>query len=386
MWWSNLSIQRKISIGLVLFLSILILWFQFRQRQVIQELPNDIQEAQNMKRQWDLMALNGNVEPLPQRVSNAGHGFKEGFGIFTSQETDMANELAAVSTPLGGSGSIHNYNPKTSGNYPIKEYLIKSSYNSASTGKFMNADMIKYVLSRGCRLLDFQLYYDTTANSVMVSSFLPDNTTKTVKKDLPLGDALNTISQYGFSGPSPNLGDPLFLQFRFNTSNQYGVSNYADEMTATVAALLESRLTNRFYQSKVDMKTPIGDLMGKYVIISDRAIKDKSGTDLVNIYLGRGQFPLFTSRDVDNYLTSTLTIQNDGVTSNTTMIKIVSPLTSDKKNLAATRIMNDYGAQIVEEMYYVVDKGLTDYETMFYNFGTAFVPLYMAKEYFANIK
>ena len=38
---------------------------------------------------------------------------------------------------------------------PIKDYCIKSSYNSATTGKTVNKKMIQYVLSRGCRFLDF---------------------------------------------------------------------------------------------------------------------------------------------------------------------------------------------------------------------------------------
>ena len=170
MWWSSMSIQRKISIGLVLFLSMLILWFQFRQREVISKLPSNVEEAQNMKRQWDLMAQNGHIEPLPARNNRVFSATQEGFGIFTSKETDMANELAKVSTPLGGEGTIRTYNVKTIGDLPVKEFIIKSAFNAACTGNYMNTDMIKYVLSRGCRLLDFQLYYDTNTQNVMVSS------------------------------------------------------------------------------------------------------------------------------------------------------------------------------------------------------------------------
>jgi Phosphatidylinositol-specific phospholipase C, X domain len=362
----------------------LILWFQFRQRQVISKLPSNIQEAQIMKREWDLMAMNGSVAPLPSR--HPGHGFREGFGLFTTQETDMANELANVSVALGGAGSISSYNVKTLGNLPIKEFLIKASYNSACTGQYMNADMIKYVLSRGCRLLDFQLYYNTDSNSVMVSSFMPDNVTKTVQKDLSLGDALNAISQYGFSAPSPNSGDPLFIQFRFNKSNAYGVSNYVDTMIKDVAALLESRLSNKFYNGKVDVATTkIGDLMGKYVIISDTVLKDRDGVDLVNIPLGKGKFPLFTSKDIMNYTSAGLVIDSNDKSSNTTMMKFVCPLASDTKNMQGPLIMNTYSAQIVEMMYYVTDNRLNEYETMFYSLGNGLVPLNVAKDYISNL-
>lgn len=408
MW--NMSIQRKFTIGLVLFLSMLILWYQMRQRNIISKLPSNREEAEDLQKQMELIELNNNVEPQtksPIQITAPPNMDRiekpatwkgpwppgapgapppvEGFGVFTSQETDLANELASVSTPLNAEGSIKTYNEKLMGNYPIKEYLIKAAYNTACTGKYMNADMIKHVLSLGCRYLDFQLCYDTNTQAVLVSSFMPDNVTKKVSVDLSLLDALKTIGKYGFSGPSPNLGDPLFIQFRFNVSNQYGISNYKSDMTSTVAALLETQLSNRFYQSKVDITTPIGDLMGKYVIVSDTKIEDKNGKDLVNIDLGLGKFPKFTSKDVDNYMSNHLTIDSDTKMSNTTMIRFVEPIASDTKNLDATRIMNQYGSQVVEQMYYVLDNNLKKYETMYYNLGTAFIPLHMAKEFFTNL-
>ena len=401
MWWSNMSTQRKIIIGLVLFLSVLILWYQMKLRAIISKLPSNTDEAQNMKKQWELATQTAGAEPIfntaiTPHITGKPKNQKgvwspppnqEGFGLFTSKETDLANELAKVSTPFSGKGSIQSYSVKIMGDYPIKDFLVKAAYNAACTGNYMNSEMIKHVLSRGCRFLDFQLYYDTDAQTVMVSSFMSDNVTKTVKSDLPLGDALKTIGQFGFSGPSQNLADPLCLQFRFNLSNQYGVSQYADEMKTMVATLLETRLQDRFYGSKVKLSTPISDLIGKYVIVSDTPISDKkNGKDLVNIDIGRGSFPRFTSKDVDNYMSNYLVIDPATKKSNTTMIKFVEPIAGDTANLPATRIMNQYSSQVVEQMYYVLDRNLTEYETMYYNFGTAFVPLYMAKEYFANLK
>ena len=47
--------------------------------------------------------------------------------------------------------SIH----KNDTHLPLSQYVIKASYNSALTGNYVNKDMIKYILSRGCRFLDF---------------------------------------------------------------------------------------------------------------------------------------------------------------------------------------------------------------------------------------
>ena len=55
-------------------------------------------------------------------------------------------------------GNIQSIQPKIA-NMPLKEYCVKASYNSAVSGKSVNKNMIKYVLNRGCRFLDFEVFY-----------------------------------------------------------------------------------------------------------------------------------------------------------------------------------------------------------------------------------
>ena len=43
-------------------------------------------------------------------------------------------------------------------NIPLNQVCIKASYNSAFDGKEISTDMLEYVMSRGCRFLDFELY------------------------------------------------------------------------------------------------------------------------------------------------------------------------------------------------------------------------------------
>ena len=74
-----------------------------------------------------------------------------GLNVFSS----VAGELSSVSNK--GQVSISNSNES----YllqPLKQFCIKGSYNSAVTGNYVNLDMIKYVLSRGCRYLDFEVF------------------------------------------------------------------------------------------------------------------------------------------------------------------------------------------------------------------------------------
>jgi hypothetical protein len=41
----------------------------------------------------------------------------------------------------------------------LMQYCIKGSVNSAYSGQYISDEMVKYVLSRGCRFLDFEVYY-----------------------------------------------------------------------------------------------------------------------------------------------------------------------------------------------------------------------------------
>jgi len=48
---------------------------------------------------------------------------------------------------------------KKSQTMELNQYIIKGSSNSAYSGNYISDEMVKYVLSRGCRFLDFEVYY-----------------------------------------------------------------------------------------------------------------------------------------------------------------------------------------------------------------------------------
>ena len=66
-------------------------------------------------------------------------------------------ELNSIEDSNSGSGILNTQFDASQDN-AIRNFCIKSSCNSAYTGKYMNLNMIKYVLSRGCRFLDFEVY------------------------------------------------------------------------------------------------------------------------------------------------------------------------------------------------------------------------------------
>jgi hypothetical protein len=178
---------------------------------------------------------------------------------------------------------------------PLKEYIVMSSYNSARSGKYMNVDMVKYVLSKGCRFLDFQVFFgpDPDPKDPKNVATLPfvaysSNTSDSVinlesLNQVLLNDVFMAISKYAFSSPSPNPGDPLFINLRIYTtptsaSTTDAKSTNSEENTIKlyqqIALLIYTYFNNKLYHASktandVYGNTILSDIMGKIIISLD---------------------------------------------------------------------------------------------------------------------
>lgn len=191
---------------------------------------------------------------------------------------------------------------------PLKNFHIKASFNSAYDGTVISTDMVLYVLSRGYRYLDFEVYYDKCSNptdknkcdqNTAVVSYTdtakyPASTSKVV-----LADILNIILVNGFSNPSPNKADPLFIQIR----PIYQVPATTDSSEIKLPKITNNnQLNNKIEQSlkmldsvryngTVSDKTSIGSLLGKVIIVMDKTSNPSTNTktdtlkNLINIDL-----------------------------------------------------------------------------------------------------
>ena len=74
----------------------------------------------------------------------------EGMELFGTIEGEFNNLTKSDATKIVSIPSEYTKRP-------LKDYVIKSSYNSAITGKYANIDMVKYLLHRGVRFLDFEI-------------------------------------------------------------------------------------------------------------------------------------------------------------------------------------------------------------------------------------
>jgi hypothetical protein len=144
---------------------------------------------------------------------------------------------SAINSPLVSSD-------KNIANLPITQYSIKSSYNSACSGNNgISSEMLMYVLSRGCRLIDLEI---ANVNGVpyVVS---PDynsivNIDKT--KMTSLDNIFKTAVTYGItnaSGSAPNNQDPLFIHLRIHPDASY------NHIYKDIASSIEQNIGSNLY-------------------------------------------------------------------------------------------------------------------------------------------
>ena len=352
---------RKLLAVLVIVLSISILWYQLRQRSSIMKLPANQAEA----------ATQAQAQAVQEGLTN-------------SAPSAQKNELQLMTVKNPGAG-VSTYNVRSMGNLPLQEFCIKSSYNSACSGSYMGLDTIKYVLSRGCRFLDFELYF---INNGACVGYSDDGYNMLSKNTLTLSDTLGCVMANAFSAPSPNLGDPLFVQLRIRSNDT--------SMYEEVSSAITSTIGPRLYNGKVNGNTKINDLMGKIVLIVDRKVSGDyanypkcNAGDAGCVNLGTltnmesNVAPLFkySNAQMMNLLSNPPTMI-DKKRSDVAVLRMTEPASSSETiNPNAGYLIQNYGTQFVENRFYLKDNALTKYEQFFLDNKSALVPFFMSLPY-----
>jgi hypothetical protein len=301
----------------------------------------------------------------------AKEGFQEGL------ETD---DISSMTLNDNGPG-VTNVKYSKYPDLTLKDYVIKTSYNTAYTGSKMSMKAITYVLTRGYRFLDFEIFMVDGAPCVGYSEE-PKNRTITSSNTLPLGQVFYNIITNGFSAPTPNGNDPLFIQLRIKTTDTAGY-----EM---IAKSIHKNLKTRLYSGEVNGMTPLGNIMGKIVIVIDKKIApkydsypvcEKMGNEecfnlskYVNLESGGDNLRTYKYSHILEQTTTPPHIKDDGTT-DTTYLKMAFP---DVKQTAGNPVLapfiTDYGVQFVASRLYIVDTNLKAYENTFNDGGMAFLP------------
>lgn len=297
---------------------------------------------------------------------------------------------------------------KTTQNLPLKELCIKASYNSAYNGYDIvdntTYDMIEYVLSRGCRFLDFELYYHTTGEVVVNYTADPTFTTFTnaTQNEVEFGSVMTYINTYYSSGDFiPNKSDPLFIHLRIKSDNIDIYSKIAKILAVYQTNILkDTRINGDTTLSKLYDNNGNGNGNGKIVILMDRSIRpdddiSNKSTDenslptYISAFTGMSSWEIDTYSEIKNQKTTPPKItNNDTNKTNVTNLRIALP-DIDPNSANPTSPFNfieKNGIQTIACRFYKHDIFLDLYEDLFAEHQSAFVPLAKAIKYIKRKK
>jgi len=335
---------------------------------------------------------------------------KENFTLFGSAKDNELSYLQNTSS-VGIENCTHT-------NLPLREYVIKTSYNTALTGHYVNTDMISYVLGRGCRFLDFEVYYigKTTRDKMGLSSttytaqvaYSNDNTftTLTTENSIPLDEVLTAVVSNAFSSPCPNVRDPVFVNLRIKSNNKDVYKAVAASIDNTIKDKLyvdtTKKVNETFPAIPVTKDTLFSDVAGKVILCIDKTIvrnyKDYTScdgskgecydlTNYINIETGGEDLNLLKYSDVMDQCVIPISIKNDNETTDVKTMKYVVPNIKNDNllNPGISNFILKYSAQIPAYRFYKNDRHLRIYEEFFDEHKSAFVPLAIAITYFKKI-
>lgn len=373
-----MHIYSKIAILIVFILFAILLFFFIQNRQSSLTQVDPDQET-------DL------VDP------DSPEPYKEGF-FFATENADLSKMTSKIGTeirPFTQSiyADITNSYPKELG-----QYAIKSSYNSAYTGSFISLDAIKYVLSRGCRLLDFEIFL-IDGKACVASTTDPANKIYTSKNYILLDDVLNCVATSGFNPSNcPNSTDPLFVQLRIQSQHE--------DLYEFCAIAISKQLSQRLAKDEksnillVNKDTYISDLIGKVVIIVDKKLApdydqlpkcestDKNCFNLknyVNMESGGDNLKLYTYPSIFDYAYTLYETQKHLATGIKTLKIIIPEVNTNKlSNPMALSMVVKYSMHMICSMFYNLDDSLKNYERVFAANGSAFLSLADAEQLMNN--
>lgn len=278
---------------------------------------------------------------------------------------------------------------------PLREFMVKSSYNSAISGEYANAEAIKVVLKKGCRLLDFEIY---TVNDNEYVSYSDDfKQMDTINKDnerLTFTDAMSAVSSSAFTNsfcPSPE--DPIFILLRIK-------GNPTKDVYTRIAGVLTTAFPKKLHGDEgkaiqVNGGTRLRDIMGKVVVILDTdgkmsnydttcnpskpSAKSCSGIyDVVNLPANiSGGLLVNSYEDILNKPIAPVFSNRDGYGTTINRFMMVKPKNNDptKTFPKPSDVVNAGLPQFLLYKFYADPDNLEDYENIFNYAKSAFVPI-----------
>lgn len=320
----------------------------------------------------------------------------ESFELFGTAKGEYNSLIENDSTSIVSLPPEHTYlSDKETGKARLKDYIVKSSYNSAVTGKYVNIDMVKYLLRRGVRLLDFEVMLIDNAPMI---TYTDDKTLGTIESNntLLLDNVFSMVVSGAFVQPTPNIKDPLFIHLRIKAESGN------DNLYKLIAKSIDSTLKGKLYTGQINKDTTMSDIMGKIVIIVDKTINrqyklasscgpsEKDCYDLnkyVNLESGSDFLFLHRYSEILNLSYDHVRVEDTcPICTSTTNMRMVLPDTINKntKNPDIDDFILNYGSQFVLYKFYSKDAELERYEQLFDDNKGGIIPLAYAIDYLAQ--
>jgi hypothetical protein len=230
-------------------------------------------------------------------------------------------------------------------NYRLKDFFVKSSYNSAFTGNYMNTEMVKLLLNRGCRFLDFEIVNSRGTLYVTDSSIASDRS-----KQITLSDALSVINR------TLTKGDPVFINLRLQNAKSITYDNLKSTLNRLQYEL-------RYMGRPIDDTTRMSEIQGKCITIANYDIKDKSGKSATDIVANKSETGLCT---YENSVIANLSATTDPGTKRMTVVEPNSIGSwFDNPDISVRRLVREYKVNFTPQRFYKRTDELTKYENIF---------------------
>jgi hypothetical protein len=186
--------------------------------------------------------------------------------------------------------NITSINPQDSqSKFKLRDYYIKSAYNAFNPDKFKNStvsmDALLYVIARGCRFIDFEVF-SVDNEPVIASSSVNSFNYKETYNHIPVSDAFEVLGSYVFSGSKcPNPGDPFIIHMRLMSRNitMYDKLAKIISQSKTMARNLLGPKYGREYQSKDLGNEPLLNFKGKIILMVDGTNQVYRNTNLFEL-------------------------------------------------------------------------------------------------------
>jgi len=317
-----------------------------------------------------------------------------GFGDLSDSELKGIRAQAIPKTTIMGISDVGHNIP-----IPFKQYVIKSSYNTACSGKYFSTYVIEYVLSRGCRWLDFEVFYDAKHEDIYVSKTTDPSFNITPINSVPFMDAMSTVITYGTSSFTPNPTDPIFVQIRPKSLN----ANAYTMISNTILSAFGNKLYGNFNQTGIYTSTKINpnttllsDLKKKIIIVLDVSpIKDMQNIaygctgqncnlfKIANMIVGKSDIPKtnYATKIKSQHVAYDTDFSNSPPITTISKFQQVIPDDDTMGNINTYNMIYYFGIQLTPGLFYYNDEELYNYEVLFENQRTAFLPLGTAKQY-----